>query len=71
MLDMLKGVVGTVAKFAKGHPVLTGVSLAAMILPKLFGGSPAGMMGAQQSLGGQIPPGGVPPPMNGGSPGSW
>ena len=69
MFDLVKKAVGVVGGLAKAHPVLTGVGLAAMVLPKLFGAgtSPAAMMGAQQSIGGQIPPGGLPPQ----SPGSF
>jgi hypothetical protein len=67
MLDLIKSAVGMVAKVAKAHPVVTGLGLAAVVLPKLFGASQPAMMGAQQSMMNQMPPGGMPPQ----SPGSF
>jgi hypothetical protein len=61
--DLIKKAVGAATTLAKGHPVLAGLGIGAMILPRLFGGatSPQAMMGAQASIGSRIPPGGLPP----------
>lgn len=65
MFDLIKKAAGVATSFAKANPVMAGLGIAALVLPKLFGGattSPAAMMGAQGSIGAQIPPGGIAPP---------
>jgi hypothetical protein len=76
MFDLIKSAVGAATKLAKAHPVLTGVSLATMVLPRLFGAgaSPQALTGLQQAIGGQLPPQGAAPPQTGApaqSPGYW
>jgi hypothetical protein len=63
MFETLFRAVGSLGSLAKAHPVISGIGLGALLLPKLFGagGSPEALMGAQSAIGGQMPPGGMPP----------
>lgn len=67
MMDLVKGVVSTAVGLAKANPLISGLGLAALVLPKLMGSSPAAMTGAQNAIGNQLPPQGTPPQ----SPGSF
>jgi hypothetical protein len=76
MFDLVKRAVGAATSLMKGHPVIAGIGLAGLILPKLMGaGSPQAMTGAQQAIGAQLPPTGTMPPGTSGvppqSPGYW
>lgn len=72
MLDLVKGVVSKAVGLAKANPLISGLGLAALVLPKLMGTSPAAMMGAQSAIGNRLPPQGMPPQgMPPSSPGSF